>query len=74
MAPPKKTQATSEEDLPIIYSVSLVKVRAGWVVLGITTQGQQVLESEVLTDGAVNKPEAENMLRVAVARRFLYVE
>lgn len=75
MAPPKKSSAPAEEDLPEVYSLALHKVRAGaWVVLGIKTQGSRVLDSEVLSNGAISKAEADNVLRVAVTREFLLRE
>lgn len=77
MMPPKKAvpkkAVPKGEELPVLISLTMHQVRQGaWVVLEIETQGQEVIGSEVLTSGRVSRTEAENALRVAVARRFLY--
>lgn len=73
MAPPK-TKNPPDEDLPVLTSYTMTKTARGWVVVSLTTQGKEVTDSEILTDGAVSKAAAEDVLRVTIARRFFYVE
>lgn len=74
MAPQKKAPKEVEPiDLPTLTSLTMHQVKPGaWVVLEITSQGTKVIDQEVVTSGGVSRTEAENVLRVAVARRFLY--
>lgn len=77
MAKPSKTpetpKATTEEsDLPTLTHLSMHKTGKGWVVLRIKTQGRKVLDEEVLSEGAVPRHEAENVLKVEVVKTFIF--
>lgn len=56
--------------LPIVEALGLVKLPKGWSVVLIRTQGERVIEKEVLR-GPEPKAVALEALRLAFVRRFL---
>ena len=44
----------------------------GYVVIKIKVQGRTVVDEEILTEGVVPRMDAENVLKVAVMRDFIF--
>lgn len=67
-----KSKAPHDE-LPVVTSISLTEVKGGWVVLLIKTQGREVIDTEVLNEGAKPQPfaHAKDKYIVESVTRFI---
>lgn len=62
------------DELPVVTSISLTEVKGGWVVLQIKTQGQAVIDTEVLNEGAKPQPFAHAMDKFKVESVKLFIQ
>jgi hypothetical protein len=71
--PTPTIEAAEPPELPIVNAIGLAKVPRGWVVVKLQTQGDRVIDKEILTE-----PEARVSalmdLRIAVAKNLMLVE
>lgn len=63
--------ARQEDDLPVFESIGLAKTPKGWVVVLQKTQGQRVLDTEIL-EGPAPRAIVSEALKIAVVRRLLF--
>ncbi len=72
---PKSSEAESvkpePKELPIGDYVGLVKVTAGWTVVGIRVQGDKIIDREAISKPG-SRAYALEKLKVAVVRTFLW--
>lgn len=68
--PPKNAPARVDGELPVVDSVGWVKQPRGWVVVYIQTQGDKVINREVLNE-PTSMAIAWEKLRVSVITRLL---
>lgn len=61
------------DELPIVETTGLVEIKGGWVAVLIKTQGQKVLETEILNEDDKPLPfqHACNTYKVDAAKRFI---
>jgi hypothetical protein len=60
------------EDLPIIESIGFTKVKLGWTVVLIKSQGHEILDTEILSGPEPKAIAMENMKLAVVKRLFKY--
>jgi hypothetical protein len=65
--------AAPAPELPIVPSVGLARVDGGWVVVMLHSQGDEILEREILNEDGkpMSQQSAHTLLRVAVAQRLI---
>ena len=67
--PPKIAREGENEDLPVVDAVGWVKQPRGWVVVHIQTQGDKVVNREVLSEPS-SMASAWERMRVSVITRL----
>lgn len=69
----KLTAKTPNDELPVVETTGLLEVKGGWVAVLIRSQGQKILETEILNED--DKPtafgHAVNTYKVDAAKRFI---
>lgn len=72
--PPKAPKPPLEQDeLPVVDSVGWVRTKTGWTVVFLRTQGDRVIEKEIIAPPDI-RPIAHETLRRTVVHRLLLVE
>lgn len=61
------------DDKPLVKSIGLAKVRGGWCVVEVHSQGNNIVETDVVS-GPDPKHVAMDQLKIAVVRRLLAPE
>lgn len=61
------------DDKPIIKSIGLAKVKGGWCVVYITSQGNNILDNEIVC-GPDPKPIALEQMKLAIVRRIFLAQ
>lgn len=67
--PPKNAHAREDDELPVVEAIGWVKQPRGWVVVHLRTQGDKVIEREILSE-PVSLASAWQQLRVGVITRL----
>ena len=67
--PPKSMHAENTDDLPVVDAIGWVKQPRGWVVVHIQTQGDKVVNREVLSEPS-SMASAWERMRVSVITRL----
>lgn len=57
-------------ELPVLTTIGWIKSDEGWTVLLVKSRGMEILEREVLGEGAVGRPHAEQTLLIEFNRRI----
>lgn len=65
--------AAAEEQLQVVESIGLAKVARGWVVVGLSTQGDKVIGREVLSE-VEPKSYAVKRAQNEILKAFLVLE
>lgn len=67
--PPKAAREEENEDLPVVEAIGWVRQPRGWVVVHIQTQGDKVINREVLSEPS-SMASAWERMRVSVITRL----
>ncbi len=60
-----------EDEDPIVYSVGIARTSKGWVSFQLATQGNRVIDRELLDDSPTSRVAAFERLKIRAAQRFL---
>jgi hypothetical protein len=60
------------DELPIVTSLGLARVKGGYLVVQVKTQGDRVVEKELVEGDPVPRAVAHESLKIAIVKRLLF--